>query len=398
MSTSCSSKQYHSLTLCNFCSFSSNTRVKRFKSDRTIISVMCLNDSCNRRWSYCSICPKSTRFSKPTQLKRHTCNGTHQQLRSSYRSLLRQNDKPQLTANNSSPHPPFDGDDEIMVPVIHDNNEFDESYSSIQIDTPSLSFFDPSYPNSSTTMENFFIYDNVASSCCNDESTPHLSSNASLNGLRYLVIQALYKNRLESTHICNKQILCHIIIACLASLLSSFENKLLCLLIKMLTDLSSNHSCDMNDSIPTSISQLNRDYLHGKYSIMRNIPTPSIHLNGQHAYLSLKEVIADFLGRKDSDWYDIQPLSDDWYTNNSVQEVGESKAAQQILRDMHRKFPNRRDLLCLFLLEFMDDFNPSKSLISTRGSCWAKTITISPCSTLKNPVRNTYPIAVGPKT
>jgi len=54
-------------------------------------------------------------------------------------------------------------------------------------------------------------------------------------------------------------------------------------------------------------------------------------------------------------------------------------------------------MICLFLLEFADDFNPSKSLISTKGSCWAKTITISPSSSIQSPYRNTYPIAVGPK-
>jgi len=110
------------------------------------------------------------------------------------------------------------------------------------MDEPTLSFFDLSYPNSTAVMENFFIYDNVQSLSREEDSVLNSSSSSSMNdGMRYLVLQALFNSRLPSSSICSKQITCHIIITCLAALLSPFENRLLCLLLKVLINLFSGY-------------------------------------------------------------------------------------------------------------------------------------------------------------
>jgi translation initiation factor 5B/PHD finger-like domain-containing protein 5A len=57
-------------------------------------------------------------------------------------------------------------------------------------------------------------------------------------------------------------------------------------------------------------------------------------------------------------------------------------------------FPGE-DVMVLYLVEWSDGFEPSISVKSNRGSCWLKTITISPPSHLLHSCANTYPIALG---
>jgi len=79
MSSTQSTNVCHLLMSCGHCFLSNNTKLKRCSSDRNIISVVCLNTHCSRRWSFCGVCPKATRFLKSAQIKRHIQNTTHQQ-------------------------------------------------------------------------------------------------------------------------------------------------------------------------------------------------------------------------------------------------------------------------------------------------------------------------------
>jgi len=168
--TTCSSKQYHVLTLCYSCFPSNNTTMKRYKNDRNLISVRCCNPLCKRSWSYCSLCPKSIRFLKQAQVKRHIVSKTHIQLKEAFEAYNRQ----QVTSMDQTTVFNHVDDIEIPIPTI---NVLEEATVSIDqsnnangtTPTPTFSFFDPSYPNTSLKMENFFIYENVITPSGDDE-------------------------------------------------------------------------------------------------------------------------------------------------------------------------------------------------------------------------------------
>lgn len=82
-----------------------------------------------------------------------------------------------------------------------------------------------------------------------------------------------------------------------------------------------------------------------------------------------------------------------------VTAVGQSKMALSIQARAESYFPNKEAVVLLYN-EWQDDFQPLKSNKGQRKgkSVWIKTVTIiPPYGRKQNALRNTYPIAVGPK-
>ena len=50
-------------------------------------------------------------------------------------------------------------------------------------------------------------------------------------------------------------------------------------------------------TIATHNSELDCQYLRGKYSIVKNLPTPAVIEIDNHSYCSVKQCIADFVGK-----------------------------------------------------------------------------------------------------
>jgi hypothetical protein len=134
--------------------------------------------------------------------------------------------------------------------------------------------------------------------------------------------------------------------------------------------------------------------MEGKFAILPNLPHPSIRMVDDHAYVSLKEIVADFLAHA-TPHEEVDPS----FTGSNVSRVGESNRARSIHAKATSLFPHRDPVVLLFN-EWQDDFQVLKSNKGQRKgkSVWIKTVTIIPPHGMRaKSLRNTYPVAVGRK-
>ncbi|MFO0446392.1 MAG: hypothetical protein ACK51L_01875 [bacterium] len=142
--------------------------------------------------------------------------------------------------------------------------------------------------------------------------------------------------------------------------------------------------------IPTTYSLIWSLYARGKFAMIPNTPKPQVHVIGGHAYVSLKDCIADILAHG----YELDVITPMTDGDTSVMSISQSARAQRILRNAERSHTNIK-VLPLYLIEWSNGFEPSNSIKSNRGSCWIKTVTISPPSSKIHSGLYTYPIALG---
>lgn len=141
--------------------------------------------------------------------------------------------------------------------------------------------------------------------------------------------------------------------------------------------------------LPTTGADIRKLYVRGKHALLPNLPRPKVQMVGSHAYVSLTDCIADLLGHGCSvDCVKQRKLDE------PVISMSQSDRAQRILQNS-KLMSSDDDVMVLYLVEWSDGFEPSISVKSNRGSCWLKTVTISPPPHLLHSCANTYPIALG---
>ena len=148
-------------------------------------------------------------------------------------------------------------------------------------------------------------------------------------------------------------------------------------------------------TVPTNPSLMRSRIMEGSHAILANLPHPSVRwVRSDHAYVSLKDVIADFLAHG-TPYEKIRKPPE----GEGVKRAGESKHAQDIW-DRAKALHGENPLVVLMLKRWRDDFQALKSNKGQKKgtSAWIGTVTISPPFDMKaNSLRNTYPIAMGPK-
>ena len=174
--------------------------------------------------------------------------------------------------------------------------------------------------------------------------------------------------------------------------------------------------------MPTSFDDLRRLYVEGKTAFITNLPRPNVTRLQDHAYVSIVDCIADILAHGlDLDIIKAGSGEEDTTTNTNegtpssqagVSSVtSQSKHCRSIYDRAQRILANQQDsatmanssfnmqdkppLICLWINEWSDGFEPSYSVKANRGSAWLKTITISPPANKVHSLDYTYPIAVG---
>lgn len=80
---------------------------------------------------------------------------------------------------------------------------------------------------------------------------------------------------------------------------------------------------------------------------------------------------------------------------HKVNQISECVAAKNIYNNMLNSPLGPHNALCLFITEWSDAFEPTVSVKSIRGSCWMKTVTISPPPMQLHSISHTYPRAIG---
>jgi len=123
--------------------------------------------------------------------------------------------------------------------------------------------------------------------------------------------------------------------------------------------------------IPTTNSLIWSLYARGRFAMIPNTPKPQVHVIGGHAYVSLKDWVADILAHG----YEVDVITPMTDGDTSAVSISQSARAQRILRNAERSHTNIK-VLPLYLIEWSDGFEPPNSIKSNSGSCWIKTITI----------------------
>lgn len=164
---------------------------------------------------------------------------------------------------------------------------------------------------------------------------------------------------------------------------------------------SSPHPKCWSLSIPDNPPEMRRRVMEGKFSLIGNLPHPYVEMVGCHAYVSLSEIIADFLGHGTP----YETVDSSHSSMMSVTRIGESSFAKSIISRAKELYSDNSgdspsSVITILLNEWQDDFNILNSQKGGRGgaSIWIKTVTIIPPHGHRDKsLRNTYPVAVGPK-
>ena len=214
-------------------------------------------------------------------------------------------------------------------------------------------------------------------------------------GSAFLVGQSQFKLANVVKELCKDEVDMHHNIAGLVSTLTTGQQCMLGKVIKDIRSVTERHLREKKQEtlwrtrLPTTGDDIRKLYVRGKHAVLPNLPRPKVQMVGSHAYVSLTDCIADLLGHGCSVDCVIPRKPDE-----PVISISQSDRAQRILHNSKLMSPDD-DVMVLYLVEWSDGFEPSISVKSNRGSCWLKTITISPPPHLLHSCTNTYPIALG---
>jgi len=316
--------------------------------------LYCTN--CPENWFVCKDCAgQRTHYMNVNEARRHIRDKKHLQINLIDNECIQPSEHSQLISNNDS-----------------------SSTAGSELGDDAL------FPFCSLTQQQYFIHN------------PSILSGDTSEGLRFLVANAMHRKIASEcmSELTVDHVMFHTNAAYLSSRLTPLEKACLYRQYYYLTKLfQANYPID-EYLVPTNLNVLNQRYLKGKYSLMQNIPKPSVTSMGRHAYVSLKACIADLLARHD---FEIEYLNS--YDGDSVQSIFHCSKAQSLVQNISSAnglIDPEQPRLILYIIEWSDDFDPAKCIKDNRGSAWIKTITISAGYNNKE-FRNTYPIAIGRK-
>ncbi len=212
-------------------------------------------------------------------------------------------------------------------------------------------------------------------------------------GVASLVFNASFHLTEGSRHIAEEEVELHLNITRLLCSLTRGQRDALGNIFGQLSTIIRGKyiSCD-NDvlwrtKLPMSPKDIRSLYISGKQAIIPNLPRPSVASLPNHAYVSLKECIADLLAHG----LDFDIIHDSTVPQ-VVSSISDSWQAKEIFRNAGNDEVKK---LVLYINEWSDGFEPSRSSKSNRGSCWIKTITVAPPALHSHGSMYTYPIAIG---
>lgn len=213
------------------------------------------------------------------------------------------------------------------------------------------------------------------------------------NGAAYLVANSQFQLAHISEQMDNDEVAYHIEVASLLCEVTRSQGNKIASIVTKAVELSSRQGSSRRPKWPTQVTftpcLMRSLYCYGKYALLSNLPRPPIRMIDGHACICLRDCIADLFGHG---------LPVDCIKSHDsalpVSKITESPAAQRILENC-KAMHGDKEVLCLYLTEWSDGFEPSMSCKGNRGSCWIKSITISPPHEMLHALSHTYPIAVG---
>lgn len=311
----------------------------------------------------------------------------------------------------ASSHVNDDHNEEDVLPLQPSPGWYDDNDMIPLQPSPEISGVDAEEPSPKNSVMNAdFSY-------FNDNSRRFFKSNLVGQGTSVLVARS--QSRIDEICSCDYlheyEVKYHMDIAKMVSYLPITHVELLSSIIRQTVDIekkksnpqkvnigvSYSESNKLFTKIPDTLQLMRKYYLDDKYGILRSLPRPSVTTVSGHGYVSLRACIADTLAH--GVCLDAITMGGTGGTESprTVKAMSESKRAQTIYDNALKVYGSTvmtETLLVLYFLEWSDDFEPSYSSKSNRGSTWLKTATICPPSDgAGHRLTHTYPIATGRK-
>ena len=213
-------------------------------------------------------------------------------------------------------------------------------------------------------------------------------------GRAYLVGMSQFKLGIMGADVMCDEVDLHMNIAGLVASITSGQREKLATVLRQVVTVTRRQGSDELPSqwdtrVPMTVQEIRSMYVEGNHAILPNLPRPPVHLIGDHAYVSLRDCVSDLLG------HGMEVDCIERATHGAaVTRISETMRAQRIL-DNSQRLHVGSDVLTLYITEWSDGFEPSLSIKGNRGSCWIKTVTISPPPSKIHSLTHTYPIALG---
>ena len=227
-----------------------------------------------------------------------------------------------------------------------------------------------------------------------EESSTYFENEHVGLGAAYLVGKSAFQMEKIAPLLDPKQVRRHMKIAALAAKLTREERDAFSEVLRDVATVQTPRIEDMYGlGIPREPNEMRRQIMEGKHAIIPNLPHPAVVKLNDHAYIPLREILADVLAQG----IKIEDISEEAPANGYVGRVGESRRARHILlrgRQINDKGPVRT----ILIIEWQDDFQHMNSNKAHRSAVWIKVVTIVPPPGIrKQSLRNTYPYAIGLK-
>ena len=145
--------------------------------------------------------------------------------------------------------------------------------------------------------------------------------------------------------------------------------------------------------LATTDSDFRNWYLRGVRSICNILPRPNVSILDNHSYVSVRQCIADYLGK--GNLPSIIPskpseIQTETFHSNYCQEIRKRAAKDN-------KNVSYDNLMIITAVQWSDDFDPNSFCKNNRGSVWIKTLTFFSSDYDSNKIENTYPLSIGLK-
>jgi hypothetical protein len=145
-------------------------------------------------------------------------------------------------------------------------------------------------------------------------------------------------------------------------------------------------------SPPSSMKDSRNRYLRDPQSIVSNLACPEIHFRHDHAYVLVRDCIANLLahGREVNAFNSVKLQSEIVGDDAMVKSTAQCLKMRQMMIRAQAKYPNESVLL----YGWGDDYDPSASIKGGRASCHCKSVAIAPPHGNHNSLDNTFMIAL----
>ena len=315
------------------------------------MTLKCLK--CGSQWTICTQCNRSKKqLIFNCDVQRH--NNYHTKKYSKQQNII---PLPTYVDNNN----------------LHDISEGYEIFNNIQ----------PKIPQTTTELE-----DKMRSISKDDEVVGDDESGLTINALLLKALNQQHVN--DSEELSPSDISLHTTYCNLAYSLTIGQRSLLANLVQQIINHKHQPSKYAPTTIPTTVKDIRSTYID---RMIPNLPKPEIKFDEHHAFVS----VIDVLKLVFSFGYRCQPILVHNYRVEPVERSDQCKKAQDFLETILSANDHSLEEFPIIVTDWHDDFEPNSQAKQNRGSVWVYTITFVSPPDIKNKVKYSYPLAIGPK-